>query len=321
MDISLDIAGILAAVMWPIVILVGLLVFRRNLPELGRQVADRVTKLEVVGISLDLAQAKAFAPEWTGGPGAIDLRHQAASIQINDSTQGAFIAQIGESGPADYAVVNLGTGKEWLTSRLFIIAIIFAQVKGVRAFVFLETAQGVRRRFVGWAEPDRIRWALAKRCPWLEKAYAGAYSNAIEAGNTVVISDEGRLGFPWDPSSLNPSIDLMRDFLGRIQETRNEPPTPSEPTDWIQVDQTSNTYEHAQWLDGQQAEDMLAGVLHDSTLRQNEVISQGAAEQVRSVLAMPDKFIALISDDHRFQGLIERGTILNQAAQQLTRLK
>jgi hypothetical protein len=38
-----------------------------------------------------------------------------------------------------------------LTTRLFLMANVFARVKGIEALVFVETARGVQRRYIGWA--------------------------------------------------------------------------------------------------------------------------------------------------------------------------
>src|SRR5262245_7082883 len=173
MTTTLDIAAALSAVIWPIVALVILLAFRARIPTLIEGLANRITKLEVAGIAVELTVAKPYVPQWSG---TLDLRNKAAAMQISDSTARLFLSQLTDEGSADYAEVNLGAGKEWLTSRLYIMAIIFARMKGIRSFVFVETEGGVRKRYVGWAEPTAIRWALARRYPWFERAYADAYS-------------------------------------------------------------------------------------------------------------------------------------------------
>src|SRR5262249_20597173 len=144
---------------------------------LVKGIAGRLSKLEFGGVSIELAKAKAFDPNWSAG--ALDLRQKAAAIQVSDSTTMTFLAQLREQGDADYAEVNLGTGNEWLTSRLFIMAIVFARMKGIKCFVFVETSANARKRFVCWAKPERIRWAFAKRFAWLERAYAEAYSTLM----------------------------------------------------------------------------------------------------------------------------------------------
>lgn len=86
MNITLDIAAALSAVIWPIIVLVILLAFRSRIPTLVEGLASRVNKLEFAGISLELALAKPFVPEWSGAPTALDLRHKATASQVQDST-------------------------------------------------------------------------------------------------------------------------------------------------------------------------------------------------------------------------------------------
>jgi hypothetical protein len=42
----------------------------------------------------------------------------------------------------------------------------------------LQTACDVSNRFLGTASPDRVRWSLARRYPWLESASSAAYARA-----------------------------------------------------------------------------------------------------------------------------------------------
>src|SRR4051812_34713380 len=176
MEIKFDIAATIAAIAWPVVLIVAFLTLRDRIPTLVEGVARRVKKLEVAGVSIELAIAKPFEPSWSEAPAGLDLRHTATAVQVNDSTAATFVSQLTDGGSADYAEVNLGAGNEWLTSRLFILSILYARVKGVKAFVFLETSGAARKRYVGWASPQAVRWALAKRYSWLESAYATAYA-------------------------------------------------------------------------------------------------------------------------------------------------
>jgi hypothetical protein len=73
MTIDLDIAAILSAILWPVVVLIILLAYRKRIPTLVEGMTSRVTKLEFAGISVELAVAKPFVPEWSGPPRARNL--------------------------------------------------------------------------------------------------------------------------------------------------------------------------------------------------------------------------------------------------------
>lgn len=88
MNITLDIDTARSAVIWQISVLVILLDYRSKILILGEGLASRVKKIEVAGVSLELALAKPFVPEWSGAPKALDLRHKAMAIQVKTAQQG-----------------------------------------------------------------------------------------------------------------------------------------------------------------------------------------------------------------------------------------
>jgi hypothetical protein len=88
---------------------------------------------------------------------------------------GPYFEQLGRA-TGEYAVIDLGNGNQWISSRLFIFAVLLKRMTGLRQFVFIGTQNGVTGRFLGMASPDDVRWALARRYPWLECAYAYAYT-------------------------------------------------------------------------------------------------------------------------------------------------
>jgi hypothetical protein len=57
----------------------------------------------------------------------------------------------------DYAVFDLGDGRKWLTSRLFVFATMLERMRGIRCCVFLESSGVVEKRFVATASPNAVR--------------------------------------------------------------------------------------------------------------------------------------------------------------------
>lgn len=313
MTVDIDIASILDAITWPLAVLVIFLLYRKHLPAIAEAVGRHVRKVEFAGVSIELAMAEPFAPSWSGAPSALDLRHRAAASQVSDSTARTFIDQLSERGRADYAEVNLGEGEEWLTSRLFIMSILFPRHRGVRAFVFLEAAGGVRRRYLGWASPDRLRWCLARRYPWLEAAYANAYAQLLERPDVAVADADGALRSTWGPGDAGPSVDLMRGFLERVQGV----PAPAQDPDWVEIEGdpgTAPVVEHAHWLDGRLLEELLGAELHRASFTMDVLMSRPAPVQMRELAAMDGAFIGVTDAQQRFDALIDRHHTLAQAA-------
>ncbi len=316
MNITLDIAAALSAVIWPAIALLILLAYRSQIPMFVESLAGRVKKLEFAGVSLELAIAKPVVSEWSGTPTALDLRHRATAVQVQDSTARTFLVQLADEGTGDYAEINLGTGSEWLTSRLFIMAVVFARMKGIECFVFVETSGDVRKRFVGWADPATVRWALAKRYSWLEQAYADAYAAITSERNVVVVSPTGRLGYPYAPGDPGAAIDLLQEFLQRVQQPGFPPPANAE--EWVMIDTATNTHEHANWITADAIEQGLGRDLQAEVIRSSELRSKNSAEQVRLILSMPTRFVPVVGDDQRFEYLVRRDVLVEQVAKAAT---
>ena len=328
--ITLDVAATVGAIVWPLVVIVVLFLLRERLPALLKELAGRVTKLDIGGLTLEFAKAKAFSPEYTSATAGIDLRQRASAMQVNDSTAGTFIDQLRDPAAADYAIVDLGGGDQWLTSRLYIMAVVFARMKGVCAFVFLGQS-GAGRRYLGWADPNRIRWALARRYPWLEAAYAAAYAQAAGTlnANAVVTSPTGRLGYTHNPADPGPSVELLRTFLRHIQWPPEAgapapvvpllatPPLADAP-DWVLINESTQTREHAMWLSATLLEDILGEQLSFSYVRLDALQGEPRSKQIRRVLARTGRYVAVVQDELRFEYLIDRSRLLEQVAQSIS---
>lgn len=306
-SIILDLAAVLSAVLWPLAAVVIALALRKFIPEVVQTFSRRVTRIGIGGFSLELAEAKVIGSEWTG-EARWDLRRQAAWTDITDSTQRTFAAQLQSDTPADYAVIDLGTGGEWLTSRLYIMAILFTRINGLRAFVFLETTPGVRKRLIGWAEPQAVRWALARRYPEYERAYAEAYAQVLTTQAAVIVNDSGRLGEAHDPESAAPGVSLLQAFLTRIQNPAAPPADPNRVQDdgWQVVNPHSGMLERADWIDGGLLEKLLGAGLHTGAVVEDRLRDAEPEERRRLMQEHPGIFVPLVDADRRFVGLVSR---------------
>ena len=325
-------AAIFNAIAWPIAIIVVAYILRKKLPALSRTLLSRVNEVGFAGFSLKLAEAKSFDPKLSDTAAAFDLRSKATAAQVNDSTVWNFISQLREFDSADYAIITLGDGKEWLTSRLYIMAIVLGRMKNLQALVFL----GIRKRFIGWAEPEKVRWALAKNYPYLESAYAKAYADITRSdsdiippgcpipdvpGNAVIVTTTGRLGYEFNPSEPEPSTNLIRAFLERVQSPPLLLPEESEElnTDWILINSDPKTYEHAIWLTTDKLEALLDEELCVTSFDRETLEAEAPEEQIRGVLSTSYRWIALTTDEKKFEELSDRNLLLKQISKQFTK--
>lgn len=120
-------------------------------------------------VNLELSKASEQKLDWlwtsTHYGGRFDLRKITPASELIVFTSDSFdiFWQFKDDETFDYAVIDLGKGQEWLTSRLYIFAIMLERMRGLRCFVFLETKDEIDQRFLGIASPREVRWALARR--------------------------------------------------------------------------------------------------------------------------------------------------------------
>ena len=317
LTVTLDVAALVGALLWPVALLVIFLTYRKQIPPLVKGIAGRLSKLEFAGVSIELAKAKEFDPQWNTA-GSLDLRSKAQAGQVNDSYMMTFRDQLLEEGSWDYAEVDLGDGRQWLTSRLYIMAIVFSRMKGIKALVFLKSSGKLHNRFVCWAEPEKVRWALAKRFPWLEQAYADAYSTLFPQYQAIVVSNEGRLGTASNPENPEPGISLIREYLIRVQAS--SPPPPVNVGEWLPISTEAAapiTYEHARWLSTRELEDILGADCNKSMVVSEQMTSTTGRDQIQRVISVPGDFVAVVGDGQKFGYLADRTLLLEQVARQV----
>jgi len=299
--------------MWPLVILILVLAYRKHLPRL----LGRVRSISFAGFSLDLGTIREFTPRWIGPDIQVDLRGRALSTEVNDSTAMGFLEQLKDSSPVEYAVIDFGDGKEWLSSRLYIMAILLQRIRSIKTFVFVENSDPVRRRFIGTADLDQIRRAFARGFIWIEQAYWKATGTLQLA---PVPAADGGLLIPLSPEYPDPAINILREFLNEIQKQRPDPISKFwDTTEWESIKSEDNieTYEHAKWLDATSLEDVLGNNLSTSYIELSDFRARSNADQVKAIVSQSGRYVPLVREDRRFDRLIDRHQIIERVASQV----
>jgi hypothetical protein len=314
---------VVTALAWPVVVVIALFALRPALNGFLQGLGSRVTKLSVFKVELELAAATRAEPS----PTLEDIRTAPQAAPIADSSRALF-QHVQDATPADYAVIALGTGDEWLTSRLYIAATLLERMRGVRCLVFLETRDGNSGRFLALAAPTTVRWALAHRYPWLEIAYRRASAIAlpvssppllphpqwVAAGQPVVTSDRGTL----DP---NHAQWLAREFVQVLQQPvpppppaglYSPPPSAIHDPEWVTL---AGYRERANWV----TPGVLAEFLPPRAFQawMPEMRDAPRAKRTRAVLRREGAFVALLDEDRRFLQLVDRHALLAMTATQL----
>lgn len=121
---------------------VALTVFRRPLSDLFSTLGQRVRKFSFGGLSLELAEASEMKP-----PQALDteLRQLEAGLYpqsgVPDLT--SLLSHLQSGGQNDYIVIDLGSeaSPRWLTSRLYLLALLITLIDRSLCLVFVESAK------------------------------------------------------------------------------------------------------------------------------------------------------------------------------------
>jgi hypothetical protein len=298
------------ALAWPLVALLLALAFRRTITEFVAALGSRASKLSLFKVELELAPD---AKPATATPWLDDIRTGTTAAPVGDSLAD-MVQEVQSREPADYAEIGLGDGKEWLTSRLYIAAVMMERMRGIKVFVFLERAPATRRRLVAVTSVQQLRWKLARRYPWLEVAWTHALTrlfpppfdlSTILLPQDFFLSDTGALD-PWRAS------DLVSAFISSLQ--RKPPPAPDpNDTEWVTLDSTRQ--ERSAWV----TSDLLVSLLPQKAFDAwaNELRDAPRAERTRAVLRSASPFVALVDGNHEFVRLANRQALLEEIAASL----
>jgi hypothetical protein len=303
---------------WPVAsVLIALLLYR-PLTRFVTALGGRITKLSLFKVELELKPAEASQ---ASTPLLDEIRSATTSAPIGDSSRMILEqAQIGDR--ADYAVIKLGKGSEWYTSRLFIAAIMMQRQRGVRVFVFVDDSGASSQRVVAVAPVSDVRWVLAKHSPWLEVAWAranllalpGAYSVPAPPGawvlpdaltwsfDTIASSDTGS----FDP---NTARSIVQHFLNSVQQ--NTAPPQQSASQWQRLE--GDRYERASWVTSDMLLDLLPKVGRSAWT--NDLRDAPRAKRSRAILRRRNcDFVAITGADREFIDLVNRRVLLEEMA-------
>jgi hypothetical protein len=313
----IDIPALLRAVVWPVMILIAFGVFQKPLTNLIAGIGGRVKKVAFGGFSLEMAQVQEMQPRSMD----TEIRELEAGLvpQSGSNAITALVNELQSGGPRDYVVIDLGSesAPRWLTSRLYLLSFLIGLINRQVLLVFVETLGDVRKRFVGIASAEKVRWAHARKYGWLEIAGVNAVSSQMGA---PLIGYPGA-GFTnqFDPASgymgtLIPSV--IKQFLMYIRTPTAPPPNAPDQAEWISLDKLQN-FEHAKWLSATRIEELLGSDLITArvTLLPNTTVNDLA----NPVLAQRGRYVAVVEPDRTFVCVVDRLEALDTVGREYLR--
>jgi hypothetical protein len=214
---------------------------------------------------------------------------------INDSAKRTLVSMFQEHAKFEFAAINLGRGDQWLSSRLYIFALMLQRMKSLKCIVFVATGPDTEAQFVGTTTPEKIRWSLARLQPWLEDAYIQA-----QQGLSITIQDEY--------GGLTPGTgeQIVRNFLTNIT-TPTAIMAESNP-EWVILG-PNQQWEHASWLSREYLESAFGYVLWKDRIVSSELKKEG-----KDLLRCSAPNVARIKRNGEFVSLIDRMAFLDEVA-------
>jgi hypothetical protein len=291
------------ALVWPLVALLIVIVLRRSIADALKGLSKRAKSLSlgIVAFDFDQAAVKGLTPESLD-----DIRDTASHTPVGDSGA-ALIATLMNPASAECTVVNLGDGREWITSRLYAVVTLVARMRGLRVMVFTATDQGARR-FVGSTQPEQLRWALAAAYPWLEVAYIRAWNNEIGALRSktvervnISLANDGRV----EPQR---AVQMFEAFKRELQA----PAPPPGASGWLDL---SGNYERAEWVTPALLMRVLGEGLNERAVQHDSEME--ADELARSVLRFPLDYVPIVDRFGNFLKVVARRKYASRTLRQV----
>jgi hypothetical protein len=292
-----DLIELIKTLAWPTLVAVLLLTFRKPLARFIADLGKRATKLSVFEVSVEFAKIPNPPVPWSD-PG-ISESYKLTGGDVTSTTVMELFQRMSDDKPWQYLVVDIGAGRTWLISRVFLFVVILRYLRGLRCVVFVETREELSKRLLGIMQPETVRIALAKRYPWFDQSL-----NAALSVQTVPALAQQ---LPKDKAES-----VVNAFLKdpRIRQQQTSPNL----DEWEQLG-TQPVWEHTKWLDLQRVDQDLRGFFTDRDTSQIVDSPDTPAEKRnRAILRRQTAFVALVNDRGEFRGLVDRQGFLEKMA-------
>ena len=299
-----SILSALASFAWPLITLLILYLYRNPLSTFLIKIGERATEIGIGSwASIKLPEVKE-AP-----PNPISVLRELTTDRWEESSGQWFHEFASSTATSEYALLDLGDGQQWISSRLFIFAVMLQRMKALKCIVFAVSQPDGTRRFIGCVTPDNVRWALATSQPWLELAYAQAYSQVMT--NQSMPGS----GLP-PPTRIDGSIvsfvaeDIVRTFIRSLKN----PPAGVLPDqqNWVSL---QNGSEHATWLEPLELQRLFGAYLWKDAVegRADDTPEQKRLE-MKHVISKSAPYVAILKDGD-YKSLCNRLALLAEIGQ------
>ena len=277
---------------WPVVAILGVLLFRKPLSNFLDIVGKRATEISVGGLGIKLPTMN----EAQLGEDVLTFRAADTFMVISSSAKSSLFNMFEQPGKYEFVAINLGRGDKWLSSRLYIFATMLQRMKALRCIVFLGAGADTETRYIGATTPDKVRWGLAMLQPWLEVAYAQAYMQYTVSGPSTIKNENGAM-------DAELAEQLVRNFVTNLTVP---PPTPVNDLEWVTF-ASNQPPEHATWLPREYLEQGFGYALWKDVIIMSET-----RKEAKMLLKCSTPYVAKVKRNGEFLALIDRVAFLDE---------
>jgi hypothetical protein len=331
-----EVVRLVQAVAWPVIIALLAVLYRKEIPKLFLALGGKISKFTAVGLTLEFTAPKPIAD--TLSTKLNEIREPTSTGLPIPSAAPALVELIRSSAPADYLLIDLREGSAWLTSRLYLFAVVLLRVTAVKSFVFIGEKASTPRYFYGIASLAAVERKLELRCPWLRSAKLTSQIQQIYSWTPTTDQLKADLktltqgptveSLPYTHAAafehilrdVVEPVDLLQPgqaeifvtlFLGNPKIRRPDAPKDqTEAMGWVDL---TNSYEHAQWIKDEGdlrdliGDDLTREYVSMDTLPDSEALG-------KTVIRKKGDFVTLLDKDGRFLRLVDRAALLEKMA-------
>ncbi|WP_372950607.1 hypothetical protein [Mariniphaga sp.] len=299
---------------WPLVVIGALLIYRKALSNFISGFSQRITKLSVFNVSVEMAALSAATPPWSDSN--IQQSSEMLGGEVSSTTLTMLFNQISTDKSWDYLIVDLKEGRTWLVSRLFIFSVFLTAMRGLKCIVLVQSQGEYYRRLLGLASPEALQKNLAQSYPWLE-------TSLNDALNQPKINHLG--------PELKPTIagEIIRTFIEnqnmRLQcdpeeviKTENNCQTPKDqlppdvkPGDWVRLGDYE-IWEHTHWLNldiNRVSVAITKSFYEKDSASYTKLPGESNEKQIKELMQHKAPFVALTNSKNEFISLIDRNKL------------
>jgi hypothetical protein len=222
-----------------------------------------------------------------------------------------------------YMIVDIGNGRKWLLSRLFLFTAILQQMGFLKCVVFVETRRGLSRRFLGTATPERVYAVLSKKYQWLARALKRSYFAPSQANLALALQQPSP-----NPESIKTALQsavplngmlpkqaaetIVNAFMADTEIRWNQAGDPPQ-SEWEKINEIMNVWEHTKWLNLDRFNGDLREALDDP--RASWMVDGPDAskeKRIRGLLRRDVRYVALVNQRMEFLELFDREPLVKR---------